>query len=207
LANLHSTADINQLYPYIRAAVRRYVFKLRDVVPPELWRDEIDELTQVACFKYWQASQRDQITYPQAYVSKIVHSLVVDMARRYKATVRLLLDEYGEVVQGNVLVCLSEGMSDPAYEFERKEVMNDYIRRVVSDIISLPPCQRRAMICLLKDEVHYSQQFVEEFKKHGIVIELVSSPKEQRAVQASRASLSVARKKMRSLKNRNARAG
>jgi DNA-directed RNA polymerase specialized sigma24 family protein len=199
LSNSPDTPDLNQLYLYTRVVVRRYLFRIRDIIPPELWKDEIDELTQVALFKFWEISQRKQIAHRHAYISRIVHSLVVDTARRYRATVGLPLDEYGEITKGKVIASLSDGMLDPASEIEHKEEKNACIEKVVRDIVSLPPCQRRAMICLLKDEVEEIQLYSGEFKKYGIAIDQVHLPNNRRAVQASRASLSVARKKMRSL--------
>ncbi len=202
MSNLSDALDLKELYPRIRTEVSKSLFKIRTMVPPELWRDEVDELTQIACFKYWQNSQRKQIIYQHAYISKIIHSLIVDTVRRYKATAGMSIDEYGEVLDGRVLVSSGEGMLDPAYEFEQMEVKKDCIAKIVREIISLPSQQRGAMICLLKDKVEDVQGFAEEFRKYGIAIDLISLPNEKRALRASRASLSVARKKMRTSKQR-----
>lgn len=198
-----TTHDLKQLYLYIQAEVRGYLFQIRANVPPELLKDEIDELTQVAWFKFWEISQRKQITYRRAYISKIVHSLVIDTARRYRSTARLSFDEYGEVTQGRIISPLSEEMLDPALEFEQKETRYYQFEEIVKDIVSLPPCQRRAIICQVKDRVEDIQFLADEFKKYGIAIDRIHWQNGKRAAQASRASLSIARKKMRSLHKRD----
>src|SRR5205085_6783159 len=110
--------------------------------------------------------------------------------RQSKLTSPLPMDQDGELYQGRVLLVPSDGMQDPAFEFERKEL----IAEVVNDVLTLPPIQRYAMICTLKDEIGDTFPLAETFRKHGIDIETINWPRERMELQKLQSSLSVARK-------------
>ena len=135
--------------------------------------------------------------YPRAYILSIVHSLIIDRLRRNKPIVGLPLDEYGEITQGRIWASSDEDTMDPACEFERKVRYQRCVTQVVRDIASLPVCQRNAMICLLKDEVEDIQPLADEFRKYGIDIAVLHWPNEKKQLISCKASLSIARKKMR----------
>lgn len=161
---------------------------------------EIDELAQNARIKLWLALQKRQIKHPKSYIRCIVQTETVDMLRRHKAVLSLLTDEDGELNQGNPLAIPSEGMQDPLYELEREEMIADYIAEAVDDVLKLPACQQYAMICSLKDQLDDVLQLIEAFKDHQVGIEEVNWPEEKEEIRRVRASLSIARKKLRSLK-------
>jgi len=64
------------------------------------------------------------IEYPKAYIRKIVNNEFNDILRRRKPLLPLPTDEDGEIYMGNVILTESEGMSDPAHEFEQEEGLN-----------------------------------------------------------------------------------
>jgi hypothetical protein len=107
----------------------------------------------------------------------------MDMIRGYKPDLPLPLDEEGELYQGNVLVTPSEGMQDPLYELEQKERGVEYIRQVVDVLRSLPPCQRRVMICSLKDQLDDVLTLAQVFKNFEINIEAERWPSKKKEVQ------------------------
>lgn len=174
----------------------------RSMVPPEEFEDEVEELAQKALITFWPKliSKEHQIASPKAYLKHIVRSRSIDMLRQRKsmATSRLLLDQDGELYQGNALIITGDGLCDPAVEFERKEL----IAEVVDDVLELPAIQRYAMICELKDEVGDTFPLEEIFVKHGIDIKTINWPEDPIELQKLKSSLSVARKKLRASKSR-----
>ena len=181
---------------YILALSREKV--PRHIASPEVLDLEIHELAQRSRIKLWRTLQKSHITYLKAYIRRIVHSESMDMARRYKSNLPLPVDEDGELYQGDVLVAPSEGMQDPLYELEQKEMAAEYITQVVDVLLALPPCQRRVMICSLKDQLDDVLTLTKVFQRFEVNFETVRWPSQKKEVKNLKASLSIARKKVRS---------
>jgi hypothetical protein len=178
--------------PYIRTLAWQQF--PRDITRPDL---DVDDIVQNACIKLWRALQDDHIISIKGYIRSIVHSEIVDIARRHKFTLPLPVDEDGELYQGDVIITQGEGMRDPAYEVEQKEFVAGCLADTADEVIRLPSCQQRAMICSLKDRVDDLLLLIETYQAHGIDIETVHWPEEKDERQKYRASLTVARKKLR----------
>ena len=187
-------AILRQNDDYIVALAREKV--PRHIVSPEMLDLEIHELAQRSRIKLWRALQKNRITNIKPYIKCIVRSESVDMVRRYKPHLPLPVDEDGELFQGNALLAPGEGMQDPLYELEQKEMAEEYITQAVDVLRSFPPCQRQVMICSLKDQVDDVSTLTKAFKKFEI--DVVSWPSEKEEVIKLKASLSAARKKLRS---------
>ncbi len=186
---------LSQNEDYILVLARNKV--PRHLTSPEVLDLEIQELAQRSRIKLWRTLQKSRIIHIKAYIRCIVHSVSMDMIRGDKPDLPLPLDEEGELYQGNVLVTPSEGMQDPLYELEQKERVAEYITQVADVLRSLPLCQRRVMICSLKDQLDDVLTLAQAFKNFEINIEAVRWPSKKKEVQNLRASLSVARKKLR----------
>lgn len=163
--------------------------------------DEIDELAQKIRIKLWRISQKEHIFCPRAYINRVAHNEAIDMVRKYKSTLPLPTDEDGEFYQGNLLVTHIEGMLDPARSLEQQEEIIDRVTRAIEDVLLLPLCQRYALICTIKNQIEDILPLPDASTKLGVDIETINWPSEKEAVQRLRASLSVARKKLRSLKD------
>jgi DNA-directed RNA polymerase specialized sigma24 family protein len=181
---------------YILALARKKV--PRHIATPEVLDLEINELAQRSRIKLWRALQKRHITHVKAYIRRIVHSESIDMVRRYKPDLPLPVDEDGELYQGDVLMVSGEGMQDPLYELEQKEMATEYITQAVDMLRSFPHCQRQVMICWLKDQLDDVLTLTKAFKKFEINI--VSWPAQKKEAIKLKASLSTAHKKMLSLK-------
>jgi hypothetical protein len=90
-------------------------------------------------------------------------------------------------------------MQDPLYELEQKEIAAEYITQLVDMLHSLPPCQRKIMICSLKEQLDDVPTLTQAFKKFEVNIEAVRWPSKKKEMRNLKASLSIARKKLRSL--------
>ena len=180
---------------YILALAREKV--PRHIVSPEVLDLEIHELAQRSRIKLWRMLQTRHITHIKAYIRCIVHCESVDMIRRYKPNLPLPIDEDGELYQGNVLVAPSDGMQDPLYELEKKETATEMIEHTADALRSLPPCQKQVMICSLRDQLDDILTFTTALKQFEINIDTVRWPSKKKEVGKLKASLSTARKKLR----------
>ncbi len=183
---------------YILALAREKI--PRHIASLEVLDLEIHELAQRSRIKLWRALQKRHITHIRAYIRCIVHSESMDMLRRYKPELPLLVDEDGELYQGDVLGTPGEGMHDPLYELEQKEMVAEYITWVVDVLTSFPRCQQQVMICLLKDQLDDVLLLTKAFRAFEIDIEPVRWPSKKKDAGNLKASLSATRKKLRSLK-------
>lgn len=187
---------LKEYEPYIRTLVWKQL--PRNMIHPDVLDLDVDELVQNSRVKLWLALKKRQVTSIKAYIRSIVHSEIVDMMRRRHPTLPLPLDEDGELYQGNVIATPGEGMCDPAYEVEQEELVAEDILETVDGVLKLPPAQRRAMICSLKERIDDLLALTEAFEAREVDIEAVHLPEEAAEVQKTRASLSIARGKLRS---------
>lgn len=175
-----------------------------NVTSPEVLDLDIDELAQNTRIKLWIASEKKRITNLKTYIRCIVRTQSVDMVREHQPVLPLPTDEDGELYHENLLVTPGKGMQDPLEELEQEEMIAEYITKTVDEVLKLPPRQQLSMIYSLKEDVDDLLLIVNAFKDRGVDIETMNSPQGKEEIQRNRASRSVARKKMSSLKkNKN----
>lgn len=164
---------------------------------------EADDLAQHTLIKLWEEMQKKTITHYRAYARSILHNAAMDMVRRHRPTGQLPLNEHGELIQEGQMLCAdNEIADDPARQVERWDSLNCSIRMMVSDVLALPPQQRRAMICELKDQIADLLPIAEAFLERGVDIRVINWSKDQRELRSQRVSLAVARKKLRACRHR-----
>lgn len=185
-----------QLDPYIVAEVEKQARRSSNLARPEVLDLEIDEIIQRVRIKFWGALQEKHIEYPKAYIRTIVSNEFKDIPRRRRAPLPLLTDEEGELHQGAAILTQSEGMSDPAHEFEQKERLNEWIALAAFAVSALSPRQQQAMICLLKERVDNRIRLVDAFKQYKINIDTFEWPDNKVDETRLKASISVARHKI-----------
>ena len=163
---------------------------------------EADDLAQHTLIKLWEEMQKKTITHYRAYARSIMHNAAMDMVRRHRPTGQLPLNEHGELMQGQLLFAGSELADDPARQIERRDSLTCSMRMMVSDVLALPPQQRRAMICELKDQLADLLPLAEAFLERGVDIRPSHWSKDQRELRSQRVSLAVARKKLRACRKK-----
>jgi DNA-directed RNA polymerase specialized sigma24 family protein len=191
---------LERLDPYFVSLVRMKV--PRNVIRPEMLADEIEELIQKVRIKLWLTLRRKRINNPKAYVKCIVFTEAIDMVRQYRSLLSLPLDEYGELDQGNLIFAPSEGTQDPGCEVEQAEELDGVMQNFFEAIIQLPPRQQYAVICSLKDQIDDVIPIIEALRDQLINVEAINWPEEKHESQSLRASLSIARKKLQSIRRR-----
>jgi DNA-directed RNA polymerase specialized sigma24 family protein len=159
--------------------------------------DDIDEIAQMARIKLSSALKKGPIGNLNAYVKKIVRSQRIDLLRKYKYTLPLIIDEEGEIQQqGKVMFLYSRGSPNLAEEFEQQEQLTYVVDRMVEEVLKLPCKQQYAFICLLKDHGSETLPLLCALVQHGIDVESVQWSKKPGERQSQRSSLSMARKKL-----------
>jgi len=194
-----SDLDIEEILvrfdPYIVAEAEKLVRRNSTFAHPEVLDLEIAELAQRVRIKFWGILKREKhIEFPKAYIRKIVKNEFNDILRRRKSLLPLPIDEDGEIYMGNVILTESEGMSDPAHEFEQEEGLNRWMSLVAQVVSNLSHRQKHAMICLLKDRIDNYMQLVEAFEQHQVDIEAFEWPDDEVDETRLKASISAARR-------------
>lgn len=169
--------------------LRRYYPTVISLSAPGL---DIDEIVQCVRIKFWQALEKRDIRYPSAYIKLIVRSEFITMARRQKPLVSLSDNEDGVYNEAATLV--DQRMPDPANEVEQREEASACLKEAIQAVSALPPRQRLAMICALRDRVDDLAQLVEAFKAYSVDIETMRWPASKAEKQLLLASLAPARK-------------
>jgi DNA-directed RNA polymerase specialized sigma24 family protein len=190
---------LEQYDAYICALARQNMSNTHIRIRPHLLEEQAGELAQRSRIKLWQALQQRPITNPSAYIRRIVRTEVVSMLRQQLRAVPLSLNEEGETFQGQLLVERSEGMNDPAFEAEQLETIDHYISIVAGAVAKLPPRQQRAMICTLKEQLDSFKSFTEICKHWDINTDSIAWPDGVDELRRLKASISPARKNIRSL--------
>jgi len=161
---------------------------------------DIDELAQITRFKFWLALQKQDIRNTNAYIRRIVHNEAINMVRQHKPVESLNTNDEGEPYLAHTMMASNHVIQEPAEKVEEEEMLSSYSSKLVQNILELPPQQQRAMICALKDQIVDILPLVDTFLLYGIDIESIHWPESKKELQRMRASLSVARRKLRASK-------
>lgn len=186
---------------YILALANSKVF--RNSTYTDTLKLERDELAQRVRIKLWHALEKQPIIPCKMYIRQIVQHEFIDMLRQKKVMLPLSFDEEEDLISGSVLhKVLTANEEDPSKIVEEKESVAEYLTWLAYHTVALPPHQRYAMICRLKDEVDDVLQLTKAFKAHSISIEAFSWPEEKQEEHNLKASLAPARKKLEPLREK-----
>ncbi|HEY1354095.1 MAG TPA: hypothetical protein VGF67_31170 [Ktedonobacteraceae bacterium] len=200
-----SARDIDEFF----VGLDRFLFSLArrwipyEMIPADVLDLEIDELVQQTRIKLWLALQKEHITNLQAYIRKIAYHESVNIARQYKRTVPLICNEEGELCLDEAVLPAAGKGGDPSSEFERQEEIIASAQEAVSGVLTLPPRQRQAVLCVLKELIADSLPIVDIFRTHGLDIEAADWSNQKEEIVRLRASLSLARKRLRARRARS----
>jgi DNA-directed RNA polymerase specialized sigma24 family protein len=179
---------------YIVALVQNMARRSSNIARPEVLDLEIDEITQRVRIKFWKALEAKEIDHHKAYIRTIVSNEFNDLGRKRKAPLPLPTDEDGELYMGKVLLSESQGLADPATEFEKEEAMDDLMELTALVVTNLPPRMQRSMICQLKEQVDNGIRLIEAFEKYKVNINVIRWPDDKADTKRLKASISPARR-------------
>ena len=197
-----SSMDINdlllQIEPFLFSSARKYVSYT--TVPRSVLDMEIDEIVQNTRVKLWLNLHKGRIKHLKSYAERIVYNECINLVRRYKRTTSLTLNEDGAFHAGTLLMNSSQEALDPANDFEWREAIIDSAKQAAQRVLALPPRQQQAMLCALKDHIADILPLVDILIKHGLDIETANWSDQKDELNRLRASLCIARKRLRAMK-------
>ena len=184
--------EMLEYYEYILAVTWRHV-------PSNIGPVDSEDVAQEAFMKLWIISQKQPIENPKAYIRRIVHTVLIDMIRKFKPHLyqALPVDEDGEIQEGNLVAIPGAGLGDPETILEEKEAVEELMRELVEVVSELRPRQMHSTICTLKDRVDDLIQFIDALQENDIDSEL-DWPLEKAERQRLQASYSPAKRKLAS---------
>jgi DNA-directed RNA polymerase specialized sigma24 family protein len=158
---------VEKYYPLILALAR-------NAAPANIGPVDYEDIAQDAFLKLLLISQKQSIESPKAYIRRIVHTVVVDMARKYKPHLcqAFSTDEDGEIQEGKLVGMSSAELRNPETILEEKEAVDERMQELVGAISAFHLCQRQAAVCTLRDRVDDLVQFVDALQTNGIDTEL-----------------------------------
>ena len=164
----------------------------RKVVPSNIGPVDSEDVAQEAFIKLMLNMAKRPIESPKTYIRRIIHTIVIDMIRKYKPHLHqtLSMSEDDELQEGNIIISIGLDENDPEAVFGEKEAAEEWMKKLVKAISTFPPHQRYATICTLRDRVDDLIQFTDALQKVGIDSELEwpSGKIERQRLQASYAS-------------------
>lgn len=162
---------------------------------------DADELVQQVRIKFWQALERQPITYSRAYIRQIMCHEIVNLWRQRRNECALPLNVEGELTCYNyTLLKKCASVQDPADTVEQQEVALELLNWAAHKTAQLPSQQRYAVVCELKDQVDDLNLLKCAFQAHQITIETFHWPASKEAMHNLKASISPARKKFRQMR-------
>jgi RNA polymerase sigma factor (sigma-70 family) len=194
--DLPISALLERLDGYMHALAWRIV--PRQVLAAETVDLDVEEIVQNARIKLWQALEREQqISNTRAYVRSIVHNESINLARARKRLEPLQMDEQGEL-SGSARQSLDEEAApDPANVFAETEQLAETTRQATVAIHQLPPRQRQAITCSLRERIDDVLPLVAPLHAYDIDVTSAHWPVEPVEQHRLKALLSSARGKLR----------
>lgn len=157
---------------------------------------EREEITQRVNTKLARTLPGKEIQNERAYLQRAVRNESISFRRQRQQLYPLPATGDGELYQGRVIISLSQGMSDPEVEFEEQAAFTELLEQVVIAILELPPVQKKAIICSLRDRIDDPDLLTEAFKKHGVDITGICWPADKVEKQRLQASCHHARQRI-----------
>jgi DNA-directed RNA polymerase specialized sigma24 family protein len=185
---------------YIRFLAWHIVNRNGKIVHLALLDLMVDDLIQNSRIKFWWALKKGvPIHNIKALLRQIVHNEFINMVRQHKPALSLPLDDDGELRQGKPITAQSEDLDDPEHIVEQQMAVVELLHIAAAGVATMHHRQRQAMICSLREAIEDAPQLVAIFREHEIEIETLEWPAEKDQKALLKASVSPARRKMRSL--------
>lgn len=159
---------------------------------------ELDDIAIEIHFHFWQVledKEREPIRYPVAYLAKMIHHRLCDEIRkrnRHGSPQPFSMLSSGAFQEVNAMASANSGMSDPAFEYERKQHGAQFLHKLAYAVSKLPPRQKLAMTCELLEEVDNLAWMSDALILYGVDTE-VQWPADKKAKQRLQANLPAAR--------------
>jgi DNA-directed RNA polymerase specialized sigma24 family protein len=134
----------------------------------------VEEIASEVYDKFWQRLRKGPVENPPAYIGRMIHNRCIDHMRRFVSEACHIVQSYSEggpdILESDQVTADSEGLRDPAEEFEYKASLEDWYQRVTAAIAELPPRQQQAAVWHLLRDADDPQFLMELFNACHIVM-------------------------------------
>lgn len=173
---------------------------LSQIASPEEMDLEMDEVIQRVRISLWRIfQQKRSMQFPRAYIRQVVHNAILARCRQQRHMAQLSMDEDGELQQGQVILTQNPLVEDPAYQLEQQDKFEYQAVQVAQAVASLPLQQRQALVTVLKEQLDAFPGLYQAFAEQGIDLHSPSQLPNKKDYSRQRASLSIARKKLKGM--------
>jgi DNA-directed RNA polymerase specialized sigma24 family protein len=136
-----------------------------------------EEIASEVYQKFWQRLREGPVQNPPAYIGRMIHNKCIDHMRCYISEACHIVQSNSEggmnILESDQVAADSEGLRDPAEEFEYKAALEEWYQRVTAAIAELPPRQQQATAWHLLRDADDPQFLMELFNDFHIVIPVV----------------------------------
>ena len=149
-----------------------------------------EEIASEVYDKFWQKLLKGPVQNPPAYIARMIHNKCIDYMRRQVTEMCHIVQSYSreglDILESDQVLADSEGLRDPAKEFEDKASLREWYRRVSVAITELPPRQQQAAAWHILQKAADPQELKELFDALHIVVPTVhGGGKEEHLLEAS----------------------
>jgi RNA polymerase sigma factor (sigma-70 family) len=181
---------VEKYFPLILALARMEA-------PNNIGPVDYEDVAQEAFIKLLLIVDKQPIKSPKAYIRRIVHTVVVDMVRKFKSHQyqTVSVDGEGEIQEGCLIVTPSAELDNPETILEEKEAVDELMKELMEAIADFHPRQMHATVCTLRDRVDDLIQLVNALRENSIDSTL-QWPQERPEKQRLQASYAPAKRKI-----------
>lgn len=134
----------------------------------------VEEISSEVYDKFWQKLRKGPVENPPAYIRRMIHNRCIDHMRRLVNETCHLVQSYSEgdldILESNHVIANTEGLRDPAEEFEYKMSIEECYQRIAIAIAELTPRQQQAAAWHLLRHADDPQILLELFNDFHIAI-------------------------------------
>lgn len=159
--------------------------------------EQIEELVQRVRIKFWQALEKQSISYYKAYIRQIIFHEIANLWRQHRPESSLALDAEGEPYYTYSPLKYCESLQDPAEIVNQQESAQELLHWTAIQMARLPHVQRHAMICELKEKVDDLSELMRVFQRNHLTVDVFHWPEFKQAKHNLKASVSPARKTLK----------
>jgi DNA-directed RNA polymerase specialized sigma24 family protein len=138
-----------------------------------------EEIASEVYDKFWQKLLKGPINNPPAYIAMMIRNKCIDYMRRHVTEACHIVDSYSytregpDIMESDQVLADSEGLRDPAEEFEYSAALQDMYRQVSLAITELPPRQQQAVVWHILRRAPDPQELMELFDVLHIIVPVV----------------------------------
>ncbi|HZS77457.1 MAG TPA: hypothetical protein VFA41_12660 [Ktedonobacteraceae bacterium] len=171
-----------------------YILAQVKLLEPGLLEPDREDIALEVTRQFWAKLSTEHIEKPRSYLHQMIRRHCIDFARYNKRRVQQIhatSEGWNILEESQLAIAHSEGMNDPAEEYEQKEGLEDFAEELAEGLLKLHPQQQQAARCFLYERIGNNPQYIATLKRRRIE-PVALWPTDKKARQLLKASLSPA---------------